>query len=488
MKYTIYKRGLTLIAMISLFLSCDLDINENPNSPTDATVSELLPHGQVSVIEPFSNLVNAITSSAVQTSVNTRYDNFTVSRTTIDGIWNNNFYSGGLKDLEEVIKLGTEDEQWHYVGIAKLMKAYTFSLMVDLWNDIPYSEAFNSEFDSPAYDSGSSIYTNLEALIKEALVDISKTSARSPASDDVIYGGDLEKWRRMGNTLLLKMYNQLRLVDTSVGPKMEALIAENNLIQSSADDFQLIFGDTASPENRMQLFVNDYVQRLDNRISNYFNDLLISNNDPRIPYYFYNQTAGTFVGRDSGNPNGLSTFEDQDSRTFHGVYPSGGKYDDGSGGVTTGDLGLKGAGTYRMMTYAMRLFTEAEAALTMGITASASIPVLFEEGIREAMAKVNEVGAGPGISENQINTYVANRMAIFNTASDADKLKQIMMEKYVLLFGNGVEQYNDWRRTGYPDDLTLVVQTSVTLNRFPYPSSITPPTLPNNNELVFWDK
>lgn len=488
MKYTIYKKGLALIAMVSLFLSCDLDVNENPNSPTDATVSELLPHGQISVIEPFSNLVNAITSSAVQTSVNTRYDNYTVSRTTIDGIWNTNFYSGGLKDLEEVIQLGTENEQWHYVGIAKLMKAYTFSLMVDLWNDIPYSEAFNPDFDSPAYDSGSSIYTNLEALIKEALVDLNKTSSRSPASDDVIYGGDLEKWQRMGNTLLLKMYNQIRLVDTSVGPKMEALIADNNLIQSSVDDFQLIFGNTASPENRMQLYINDYVVRLDNRISNYFNDFLTGNNDPRIPYYFYNQSAGTFVGRDAGNPNGLSTFEDQDTRTFHGVYPSGGKYDDGFGGVTTGDLGLKGAGTFRMMTYAMRLFTEAEAAITLGITASASIPVLFEQGIRESMNKVNEIGAGPGISEDQINTYVANRMATFNTSNDADKLKLIMMEKYVLLFGNGVEQYNDWRRTGYPDDLTLVVQTSATLNRFPYPSSITPPTLPNNNEFVFWDK
>lgn len=487
MKYTIYKKGITLIAMLSLLLSCDLDINENPNSPTDATVSELLPHGQISVIEPFSNLANAIASSAVQTSVNTRYDNYTVSRTTIDGIWNANLYSGGLKDLEEVIALGTVNEQWHYVGVAKLMKAYTFSLMVDLWNDIPYSEAFNPNFDSPSFDAGSDIYANLETLIKEALTDLGKSSGRSPSSDDVIYGGDLNKWQRMGNTLLLKMYNQIRLVDSSVGPKMEALIAGNNLIQSSEDDFQLIFGNTASPENRMQLFVNDYVVRLDNRISNYFNDLLTSNNDPRIPYYFYNQSAGTFVGRDAGNPNGLSTFEDQDTRTFHGAYPAGGKYDDGLGGVTTGDQGLGGAGTFRMMTNAMRLFIEAEASMTMGITASASIPVLFEQGMRESMKKVNELGVGPGISDNQINTYVASRMAIFNASNDADKLKLIMMEKYVHLFGNGVEQYNDWRRTGFPDNLTLVVQTSVTLNRFPYPSSITPPTLPNNNEFVFWD-
>ncbi len=487
MKNIIYNKAHYLFILLLLLSSCDLDVNDNPNSPTTATVVELLPHGQVSVIDPFSSLVNAITSSAVQTRVNSRYDNYTVSRTTVDGLWNNSLYSGGLKDLEEVITQGTIEEQWHYVGIAKLMKAYTFSLMVDLWNDIPYSEAFNSEIETPAYDSGSAIYTNLETLIIEALADLNKPSTLSPGSDDVVYSGDLAKWQRMGNTLLLKMYNQTRLVDTGVGSKMEALIAQGSLIQSSADDFQLVYGSTAAPENRMSLFEDDYVARLDNRIANYFYNLLTGNSDPRIPYYLYNQSPGEFIGRDSGNPNGLSTFEDQDTRTFHGVYPAGGQFDDGSGGITTANLGLKGAATYRMMTNAMRIFIEAEAVLTLGITASASVEVLFEEGMREAMANVNDLGAGPGITSNQIDTYVNAKMAEFSVASDADKLELIMMEKYVHLFGNGMEQYNDWRRTGYPDDLTLVVQTNVILNRFPYPSSITPPTDPNNNEFVFWD-
>lgn len=487
MKNIIYKKAYYPFILLLMLSSCELDVNDNPNSPTTATVIELLPHGQVSVIEPFSSLVNAITSSAVQTRVNSRYDNYTVTRTTINDLWNNSLYSGGLKDLEDVITQGTISEQWHYVGIAKLMKAYAFSLMVDLWNDIPYSEAFDPENDTPTYDSGSQIYTNLEALIIDALEDLNKTSELSPGSDDVIYGGDLTKWQKMGNTLLLKMYNQTRLVDSGVGSKIEALIAQGNLIQSGADDFQLIFGSSAAPENRMSLFVVDYVTRLDNRIANYFNNLLTSNNDPRIPYYLYNQSPGVFIGRDSGNPNGLSTFEDQDTRTFHGAYPAGGKYDDGSGGVTTADLGLKGAATYRMMTNAMRIFIEAEAAITLGITASASVEELFEEGMREAMAKVNDLGVGPGITADQINTYVNTRLTAFNVANDDGKLELIMMEKYVHLFGNGMEQYNDWRRTGYPNDLTLVVQTSAVLNRFPYPSTIDPPTVPNNNEFVFWD-
>ena len=487
MKYTIYKKTLAITAVLSLFMSCDLDINENPNSPTTATVRELLPHAQVSVIQPFASLVNAITSTAVQTSVNNRYDNYTVSRTTIDDLWNGSLYSGGLRDLEAVIEQGTENEQWHYVGVAKLMKAYTYSLMVDLWNDVPYSEAFNPEIENPTYDSGSAIYANLEALIIEALADLNKSSTLSPSSDDVIYTGDLSKWNKMGNTLLLKMYNQTRLVDDSIGPKMEALIAANNLIESIDDDFQLIYGSSAAPENRMTLFVDDYVQRLDNRIANYFYNHLDANSDPRIPYYIYNQDPGVFLGRDSGNPSGLSTFEDQSTRSFHGVYPSGGKYDDGSGGVTNADMGLKGAATYRMMTYAMRLFIEAEAVMTMNITASAPVATLFEQGMREAMNKVNDLGQGPGISAVQIDTYVNDRMSEFIAGDDNDKLELIMMEKYVHLFGTGMEQYNDWRRSGYPANLTLVSPTGLILNRFPYPSSVTPPTLPKNDEFVFWD-
>ena len=291
----------------------------------------------------------------------------------------------------------------------------------------------------------------------------------------------------MGKTLLLKMYNQTRLVDSSVGAKMQALINENSTIQSSGDDFQLVYGSTTAPENRIPLFISDYVSRLDNRISTYFGDLMYGKNDPRIPFYFFNQTPGTFVGRDSGNPNGLAQFEDQSTRTFHGVYPAGGQFDAGQGGATNGDMGLKGAGTFRMMTNAMRIFIEAEAVLTLGLNGSGTIEELFEEGIRESMSKVNDLGVGT-ITATQIDDYVAARMAEYGQATtDEDRLRLIMMEKYIHNFGNGFEQYNDWRRTGFPDDLTLLVQTGVILNRLPYPSTENPPSQPNNNEFVFWD-
>ena len=123
---------------------------------------------------------------------------------------------------------------------------------------------------------------------------------------------------------------------------------------------------------------------------------------------------------------------------------------------------------------------------TLGVTGSASLAALFEEGVREAMKKVNEVGVGT-ITDAQIDTYLAPRMADFNAADDAGKLKLIMMEKYIHQFGNGMEQYNDWRRTGIPDDLTLVVPAGVILNRIPYPSTENPPSRPNNDVKVFWD-
>lgn len=481
----INKISVILILLFTTY-SCDLDINEDPNNPVTAEVHELLPNGQLTVIEPVSNLLNAIGSSVVQTRVSTRHDNYSVEISTVTGVWNNQFYTGGLKDLEDVITKGTATESWHYVGIAKLMKAYTFSLMVDVWNDLPYTDAFNPDLDEYSYDAGEDIYGKLISLINDGITDLNKSADASPSSDDLIYSGDLGKWKKMGNTLLLKMYNQIRLVDSSAKQNIQDLINQGNTIQSIDDDFQLVFGSSTAPENRHPLFSSDYVTRLDNRISNYFGNLLMSSNDPRIPFYFYNQTPGTFVGRDSGNPSGLAQFEDQDTRTFHGVYPAGGQYDIGEGGATNGDLGLKGAGTFRMMTNAMRIFIEAEAVVALGVSGSSSIESLFEEGIREAMKKVNEIGVG-AISSEQIDAYLAPKMTAFASADDTGKLKMIMMEKYIHLFGNGVEQYNDWRRTGYPDDLTLVVQAGTILNRFPYPSTENPPSRPNNDALVFWD-
>ena len=481
-----YNKSIILLVLTLCFWSCDLDINVDPNNPTTAEVHELLPSGQLTVIEPFTNLINAITSASVQTRVSTRYENYNVDPTTVNGVWEQ-LYSGGLKDLESVIVVGTQEERWHYVGIAKLMKAHTFSLMVDLWDDVPYSDAFNSELTVIDFEDGANVYSKLLVLIDEAIADLDKSSASSPGSDDIIYGGDLIKWKSMGKTLQLKMYNQISLVDSDAKNKIQTLINEKGTIQSADQDFQVVFNSTASPENRVPLFVDDYIIRLDNRISTYFHNTLSSNNDPRIPYYIYNQMSGTFVGRVSGDPTNLATFEDQDTRSFHGLYPAGGKFDDGSGGVTTSDLGLKGAGVFRMMTNAMRIFIEAEAVSALGVTGSASLSELFELGIRESMAKVNELGVSP-MDQSTIDTYVDARMIAFNAADNAGQFRMIMMEKYVLQFGNGVEQYNDWRRTGIPDNLDLGFITGVTLNRFPYPSFANSPSQPLNNELVFWDK
>ncbi len=475
-----------IITIVWLLPSCSLDINDDPNNPTTAELFELLPAAEVSLIGVFSDAVNAVTSSVVQTRVSTRHDNFTVDRSFVDLIWTQDLYSGGLKDLEEIIALGTETENFHYTGIAKIFKAYIFSMMVDIWDDIPFTDAFQPDIEVIGYDEGAAIYDALFILIDEGIADLDRTSTLSPGQDDLIYGGNLDQWKKMAATLKMKMLIQTRLVDSSVGGKIQQIIDAGDYIASAEDDFQFNYNSSSAPENRMPLFVTDYVFKIDNRISTYFHGVLDGNNDPRIPFYFFNQTPGTFVGRDSGNPEGLATFEDQNARTFHGAYPAGGKFDDGNGGVTDQSSGLAGSGTYRMITNAMRLFIEAEAVLELGVTGSAPLATLFTDGIIEAMGKVNEMGVG-AISQAEVDTYVSAKLTAFNAADSQGKLRLLIFEKYVHQFGNGLEQYNDWRRTGIPDDLTLVVQTGITLNRFPYPSSENPPSLPSNDTFVFWD-
>ena len=108
-----------IITIVWLLPSCSLDINDDPNNPTTAALLELLPAAEVGLVGPFSNIVNAIGSSVVQTRVSTRHDNYAVVPANMNQLWQD-LYPGGLKDLEEIIALGTKTEDFHYVGIAKI--------------------------------------------------------------------------------------------------------------------------------------------------------------------------------------------------------------------------------------------------------------------------------------------------------------------------------------------------------------------------------
>src|SRR5687768_9221102 len=130
---------------------------------------------------------------------------------------------GILRNVDEFHKKAVEDGYEFHQGVALVMKAYTFGLITDLWGDAPYSQALKAEegpqFFKPVFDPQRDIYLGILADLETANTLLSKTAGEYEnidASQDVLYEGDVSKWRKFANSLALRYYMRLSLKEPGV--------------------------------------------------------------------------------------------------------------------------------------------------------------------------------------------------------------------------------------------------------------------------------
>lgn len=478
-------RILGLAVMIACASGCEdfLDINVDPNNPARVSVSQLLTAGEVAMVNSFgigSPGLSTPTSILVhQTVQRGSVDAYSVTGEDyqIQTAWQN-LYSGALQDLKVIIEQGTEENNLMYVGIAKILTAYTYSMMVDVWGDIPFTDALQAaDMQFPNYDDDAAIYEQLFTMIDSGIEDLASEEGGLPGPDDVIYEGDIDKWRQFAKTLKLKLYNQVRLVQ-DVSAEVNALIAEGDLMEEGGD-FELAYGTSVAPDDRNPAFVLEYTPgNRPSYISPYFyeimtnqsalNDVLSGISDPRVPYYWFNQLTDP---ADAQNPTeytdengfvsiwfasqGVNQGWQQDrSQTVLGLYPIGGRYDDGEGGEVNlqGEVSGPGDVAQKLLPYFSSLYIQAE--LMLEEPGVAGDPrELFEAAMYASLDKVNaiadEAGA-PLIEEEDIVEYVDAVLARYDAADNTGKLELIMTEKWIASFGFAMDSYTDYRRTGFP--------------------------------------
>ncbi|MDJ1468374.1 SusD/RagB family nutrient-binding outer membrane lipoprotein [Xanthocytophaga flava] len=480
-----YIQILLFSTVIFLGTGCEsnfLDINKDPNNPTIVPLRQLLPYAQLNITNSLgmgpSGLSEPLSSFSHQIVVRDNWNSYFIvgDDFPIQQAWDN-LYAGAFTDLRQIINLGTEQEAWQFVGIAQILKAYAASAMVDVWGDIPYTNAtLGAENPYPEFDKGQEIYPKLFALLDEGIANLAKTSSLSTGTSDLFFSGNVDRWRKLAKTLKLKLYNQIQLTSLYDDAAVKALIAEGDLMSAASNDFELRYGSTTAPENRHPSFIQEYVQGPQYNISPYFyqimqgkstlNPILFGIEDPRIPYYFFNQLTpdqdaqnpvsyrdGAFLSIwfASLNIDPNEGFDQDQSQTMLGLYPVGGKYDDGEGGVVNQSSGLQGAGYQRLFTYANSLYVRAELALTKNTGEDAE--ELFEQAITESFKEVNQIAdlaGAPTLSTTEISSYASKVLALYTAANTEKKLELILTEKWIANFGFGLEAYNDIRRTGYP--------------------------------------
>lgn len=491
------------LGMLLLLPACTknfLDINTDPNYAAKTSENRLLTAAEqgLSYSLGFTNdnrgargLTEVLSVYMHQVTVREDPDQYGADGNSIDitGSWTDMYSSslaqvgsdvlGTLQNVETIISQGTTNGNMVYVGIAKIIKAYAISQFVDAFADVPYSEAnkfLTAGIRYPKYDKGADIYPQVLALLDEGVANLSVDAPNTlvPAGDDLYYGGDTKQWAKLARTIKLKLYNQIRLVQ-NVSTQVAALEAQP-MISKTSESFMFTYGRGATPDDRNPGFNDYYASQRTHYMSPWFYEILkgynknifTGNPDPRIPYYFYDQLLynkkaqnrtdyrdSSFVTIPFGSVSVNRDFAQDQSKTMFGIYPVGGRYQSDTAFV---DASLAtGAAPFRMLTYSDRLYIEAElmAAGVLPGDARAKLVAAMAESFAQVDFVVALASKQPGIpllatGNAAVGEYTAKVLTAYDNGTPAKKLEIIMTQKWIQSFGSSVDQYTDYRRTGYP--------------------------------------
>lgn len=409
-----------IIASLILLSGCKkfIDVNNDPNSLLDVQEGLILSPVEL-------NLASNIAAGNVSIIVNHWMQNVALNQPVpnsgtylqnhvdFDGDWSN-VYVTGLNNLDILNKKAVANGNLNYAGIAKILTAYYLCVATDLWGDIPYSQAFKgSDNFTPAYDKQEDIYKNLQLLLDSAITDIDAANGKSVGSDDYFYNGDMNKWKKLAYTLKARYYIHLTKAPgyTAATQAGLALAALQNGMESNDDDLAFNYPGDAGEQN--PIYVN-FLPVSTLVLSAHLVDGFKNRNDPRLTKVIGKSVSGMYNGR----PIGSMDLGNLDDYSLPGPF-----YGDPASSVY-------------IVTYSEALFIKAEATLITKDAAAAQ--PIYQEAIRSNMAKLV-------VSSSAQDQYIANR----GTLTGATALNLIMDEKSVTDFLS-LENFNDWRRTGFP--------------------------------------
>ena len=478
------KNKIVLISSLSFLLSsCDkfLDINENENDVTKETVTLqlLLPSAEAAIANVVGNnfqVFGGIYSQHwTQNNASSQYktiEQYSPDATNFDTPWRI-LYADALKDLKIIEEKSVGNDA--YLGISKILQAYTYQLLTDNFGDIPFKEALDATNVNPKYSTQEEVYDGIFGLIEEGkalLYNYSGTSG--PTTDDIIFGGDLFLWLEFANTLQLKA--ALRLSGVNSTKAQQQITLSNALFESDGigylnqgESAVVLYsgaGGNSHPLNAEIIGLgNTENLRASKTTFNYF---LSVGDEPSA------RRGALYEGEYALRQGDYGILVD----TIYAV-PS-----DYTGGNNNTDAGKA---SVRLMTDYESAFLQAEAIARGWLTGDDAD--LYLQGILLNYAAI-------GIDEADAVAYTELPAIAYPAGLDA-KIERIITEKWAAMCGTqGIESWTEWRRTGYPSFFVVSANSllggSLLPNRLLYPSSevtrnLNFPGQPLITEKLWWD-
>ena len=447
------KKLMILICCVSgiAFFSCRKNLtplNIDPKNPTTVPSYTLFSKAQL-------NLANQLATPNVNTGIfellaqywqevtYTDESNYDLVTRAIPNNWFHGLYRDVLINLQQAKSLIPEDvsdavQQKNEIAMADIMQVYTWHYLVTTFGNIPYKEALDINNTQPKYDDAKTIYADLVSRLNTDIANLN-TSGDSFGSADLLYGGDVAKWKKFANSFKLKMGILMADYDAAASKTAVESAVTAGVFTSNSDNALFNFLD--APPNTNPIWVNlvqsgrkDFVAC--QTILNY----MVPNNDPRLPLYFTKDATGTGY---SGLPAGTG-----------GSYAAKSK---------PADQIVAPSFPYDFLDYAEVEFCLAEA-VERGYAVTGTAAQHYNNAIT---ASITAWGGSAAAAA----AYLAQPSVAYATAAGNYKQK-IGTQKWIALYNRGQDGWTEWRRLDYPV-LPIATQhiTAVIPVRYTYPTT-----------------
>lgn len=378
-------------------------------------------------------------------------------RDVSDTNWDNGYLTR-LRNLVDVLEK-TEDDplRANLHNMSRIWRAYTFMRITDSYGDVPYTEAARAFLDgiaNPQYDSQEFIYTSAEGILEELENATAALDPNSPAPEtEALYQGDVERWKRLGNSLLLRAAMRLTKVAPAIAEEYAALAISQGVMISN-DDNAVVRHTTEFPCGSCQT-----VNGVDGPmyyVAEDFVEFLRGRDDPRLGSIAVRYVGATSTEDQRSRVNETTAPEDQIG------MPAG--FDQSTIGPfisAMGDPDLPAFFSYSqidrnrmwsplapnfLVTYAQTQLLVAEA-VARGWVAG-DIPTLYENAQRAHMQRISTSYPNTEIAQSAIEEFVAANPFVGGTLDE--QLEQINNEYWVVSFLINDEAWANFRRSDYP--------------------------------------
>lgn len=433
----ILKYSLATVLTVFSLSSCEdwLDVNDDPNNPTNVAPEFVLPSAQASVAGivggDFAIIGGLWSQHWTQSHVSSQYkdiDAYDITAQKYNIAWTE-LYAGGLNDLEDIKIKATEAENNNMVLIATAVQTYGFLTLADWFDKIPLTEALKvSEVQSPVYDNGPAVYSELLARLDAALALDFNNGTSTKVASDLVFGtlpnaaAQVDAWKRFVNTLKLKMY----LRQTASSNSAQAIAAISAMLSANTPFLTTHAAITQfiNEANRSNPLYENNIRQVNTpgnlRLSRTFQSYLEAKGDQlRLNAYFTPGTGGQF-GLAQGDFNASSTV------------------------ILGGQVSLANMSATDPFYFFSRdeiYFLLAEAYLRTGNSAAAKTN--YDLGVAAAYQKFGLVMPAARTAPGGVYEYPG-------TGTTAQQLEAIIVQKWVAMFRQGSESFWDQARTGYP--------------------------------------